>query len=109
VARQLGGIVGVWLVVISLLFIGPALSNDVRTIGTPGIVLEITFLIVGGICSFVLFRRPSILASSAVFAMTLTEIAFRFLDPASNDLTVPILALLFSAQALRGSIGTRRL
>src|ERR1700730_16322564 len=109
VARHLGGVVGIWLAVIALLFVGPALFNNKRTIATPGTLLEVTFLIVGGICSFVLFRRQSILASSAVFAMTLTEIAFRFLDPASKDLTVPILAMLFSAQALRGSVSARRL
>jgi hypothetical protein len=95
--------------IIAFLFVKPALFDHASSIATLGNFLEVAFLVVSGICAFILFRRSSILASTAVFAMTITEISFRFFDAGSTDVTVPVMALLFSAQALRGSIVAKHL
>ena len=107
VARQLGAIVATWLVVIAGNYMRVALTAGIPATFAPGNVLELSSALLGGWCAYVLFRRPSIPASALVLAMALVEGGARFLDTEATNIAIPLTALLFSAQALRGSIVAR--
>jgi len=91
------------------MYLIPALNDGLTRIAMPGSVLELSFAIMGGWCAYVLFHRPSVAACGVVLAMVLVEIGARFVDPEATNVAIPLMALLFSAQALRGSIVARTL
>ena len=109
VARQLGGIVATWLVMVAGYYLRLVLTGGIPKIVPPGMVLELSFALLGGWCAYVLFRRPSIPASVLVLAMALVESGARFLDAEATNVAIPLMALLFSAQALRGAIVARKI
>jgi len=96
-------------VLIELRYLWTRPLKNLAGILTPGGLLELGFMISGSWCVYVLFRRPSIAASALVFAMVLVEVGARFIDLSVTDSTIPILALLFSVQALRGSLVAKKL
>jgi predicted aspartyl protease len=108
IARQLGAIAALWLCAIAAIFIAGILRQGIHGLMSFGSILEIAFLIASAIIARILFRRSSVAASLVVLAMVVSEVVARVLASTPTDFTIPLMAILFSIQAVRGSIAAKK-
>ena len=107
IARRLGVVATFWLMIIAVHYLISERPASIAGLFTVGRGIELLFAILGACCALVLWRRSSVVASTLVLVMVVMETAARLVSSDARDFTIPIMALLFTIQAVRGSIASR--
>jgi hypothetical protein len=99
-ARQVGCLAGAWLAVLAAVYL---FAHPL----TVGAAVELIVLVMSVGSMAVLWKRSSLAAASAILIMTLAETVSRIVSDAPTEVTLPIIATLFSIQCVRGSWAAR--
>jgi hypothetical protein len=99
-ARQVECLAGGWLAVLAAVYF---FAHPLTVGGAVELIVWVISL--GSIAA--LWTRSSLPAAAAIWLMTLAETVSRIVSDAPTEVTLPIIALLFSIQCLRGSWAAR--